>query len=162
MVRVKLGPGDKVRFFSNAGCPHLVVDTLGYTVSGTPVQGGFYGLDPARLANTRLSGGCIPNGTSRDFTVEGLGGVPVGADSVWLNITAVTPRGSGYLTVYPAGENRPKASTLNFLTGRVVPNATSVRVGAGGRISVYASGACADVLVDVVGYTLPFLYPIFF
>ena len=161
-VRVAVGPGDKVSFFASAGCPHVVVDTVGYTVGGTPlVQGGFYGLTPARVVDTRSVGGCIPSGTSRDITVAGVAGVPGGPESVWLNVTAVAPNGNGYLTVWPAGEARPNASTLNYGTGQVVPNLTPVGVPSNGKISVYSFGGCANVVVDVVGYTSPVLYIVF-
>jgi hypothetical protein len=162
LVRVTLGPGEKVSFFANSGCPNIVVDTLGWTASGTPVQGGFNGLAPARVVDTRSAGGCIPSGTSRDITVGGLAGVPTGVESVWLNVTAVTPNGNGYLTVWPTGDSRPTASTLNFLAGQVVPNLTPVRLGTGGKISVYSFGGCSNLVVDVVGYTNPVLYAVFF
>ena len=159
-VRVRLGPGDKVSFVSNSGCPHVVVDTLGYTVSGTPVRGAFNPVTPARVVDTRASGGCIPNGASRDITVAGVAGLPASPESAWLNVTAVPTSGGGYLTVWPAGATRPTASTLNFGAGQVVPNLTPVAVGAGGKISVYSFGGCTHVVVDAVGYTNPVLFAV--
>jgi len=162
LVRVKVGTGGKVSFFANSGCPNVVVDLLGYTVGGsTVVSGGFNGIAPARVVDTRSNGGCISSGTSRDITVAGVAGVPSNAESVWLNVTAVAPNGNGYLTVWPTGSPRPTASTLNFLAGQVVPNLTPVQVGTGGKISVYSFGGCSNIVVDAVGYTISPLYFVF-
>lgn len=70
-----------------------------------------------------------------------------------LNVTITRPSAAGYLTVFPAGSTPPTASSLNFTAAQTIANAVTVRVGAGGQISLIVNAGCADVLVDAVGYT---------
>ncbi len=127
-----------------------------------PKTTGYTPLVPARLADTRsgaptvdaqLAGtGAQAGGTSLDVSVLGRGGVPAtDVSAVVVNITAVSPDGTGYLTAYPAGIERPLASNLNFAAGDVVANQAIVRVGATGAISVFTS-TTTNLLIDVVGY----------
>ena len=53
--------------------------------------------------------------------------------------------------MFPCGQARPGASTLNYPTGASVANGTIVGLGAGGKICVYTPTR-THVLVDVVGY----------
>jgi alpha-tubulin suppressor-like RCC1 family protein len=125
--------------------------------------GGYVALSPARLLDTRVSGqtvdgkfaktGAIKGGSFKSVTVTGRGGVPSsGVGAVVLNVTAVTPTSGGFVTVFPAGETRPNASNLNVLKGDVSPNLVTVKVGAGGAVSIYVSKGASDVLADVAGY----------
>ena len=153
-VTVKVGTAGQVAIYAFGGCPDVVVDVVGYYEGGTPVlEGGFVGLTPKRLIDTRESdqGPCV-DGT-RDLNVTGgLTTVPDGANAVALNITVVSPSAPGYLTAFPAGATRPTASTLNYVAGQVVPNGTVVKVGNPGAISLYTNAGCPHVVVDVVGY----------
>ncbi len=153
-VTVKVGDAGAITLFSNGGCPNVIVDVVGYYEGGAPVlEGGFIGLTPKRLVDTRnfYEGPCV--GALRNLTVTGgTTTVPEGAKAVALNITVVTPSVPGYLTAFPTGATRPTASTLNYVAGQVVPNGTVVKVGDGGAISLFASGGCPHVIVDVVGY----------
>ena len=54
--------------------------------------------------------------------------------------------------MWPAGQERPTASTLNAEAGRTVPNMVVVPVGADGRISIYQFAGRAEVIVDVLGW----------
>jgi hypothetical protein len=67
----------------------------------------------------------------------------------------VVPHGFlGYLTVWPAGESQPLASTLNSYDGRVKANAAIVPAGSGEAISVFAYNT-TDVILDIDGYFAP-------
>jgi len=120
----------------------------------------FYPLTPCRVADTRGFAGfsgtqgppSLSAGTSRNFHVSGLCGVPSTAAAYSLNVTVVPQTDTlGYLTAWPAGLAKPWASTLNSPTGTVVANASLVPAGTNGDISIYASDA-TDVLFDVNGY----------
>ena len=82
----------------------------------------------------------------------GATGVPADAEAVVVNVTVTGPTGSGYLTAYPTGTSRPQASNLNFLPGQTVANLATVKVGAGGAVTLFNSFGSTDVVVDVVGY----------
>ncbi|MCU1396362.1 MAG: hypothetical protein JWM34_4790 [Ilumatobacteraceae bacterium] len=123
----------------------------------------FHGLSPARLMDTRsgmptidgqfAAGGKVAANGSASVTVVGRGGVPsTGVGAVALNVTVTNPTGSGYLTVFPAGQQQPTASNLNFTPGLTIPNMVLVPVGAGGQVTVFNSAGTSDVIVDVLGW----------
>lgn len=124
----------------------------------TPASGSrFTAVVPARILDTRSGVGApaaiVGSGATIDLQVTGRGGVPAtGVSAVVLNTTVVDPTSAGYLTAWPSGEARPLASSLNFVTGQTVPNLVVIKVGAGGRISLYNSGAAAHYVADVTGW----------
>lgn len=129
-----------IRWFATAG-------------GSTTVTSGFYfrTITPCRIADTRQST-AIAGGTSRDVPVTGAPcGIPPGAKAVALNVTVVPPATLGFLTLWPAGQPRPLASTLNAPRGGIVANAAIVPVGASGAVSVYVSDT-TDVVIDASGY----------
>ena len=120
--------------------------------------GDFTGVTPARILDTR-SGvgqpgpGPVGPGSSINVPVAGQGGVPAtGVQAVVLNVTAVSPTGLSFLTVWPTGLARPEVSNLNVVPGQTVPNAVTVGLGAGGQVSVFNATGATHVLFDVVGY----------
>jgi hypothetical protein len=119
--------------------------------------GQFTGVNPARVLDTRIGIGgrlgALDAGQSVDVKVTGGAGLPEsGVSAVVLNVTVVAPSAASYATVWPTGEPRPDASNLNFAAGQTVANAVIVKVGIGGRISLYNWGGSADLLVDVSGW----------
>jgi len=52
--------------------------------------------------------------------------------------------------VYPCGSPRPVASNVN-LTGIDTPNMVAAKVGDGGRVCIFTSGA-THILADISGY----------
>src|SRR5271165_1737062 len=136
----------------------LVLDIDGYFA---PVDGStlaFYPLPPCRVADTRnpkgdLGGPYLSGGVGRDFPVLESSCIPQNTNpaAYSFNITAVPHAPLGYLTVWPAGQNRPWVSTLNAPTGTVVANAAIVPAGNGGDIDVFATND-TDLVIDVNGY----------
>ncbi len=129
----------------------IASDTWSFT-TGRPAQGlHFVPVTPCRLADTRYTS-TIAGSTSRDFAVPQLGcGIPSTALAYSLNVTAVPKGALSYLTLWPAGQNRPGVSTLNSWSGIVVANAAIVAAGTGGAVSVYVTNE-ADVVLDINGY----------
>jgi hypothetical protein len=117
----------------------------------------FVPITPCRVADTRdpagpFGGPAMAGGTSRDFTIPASAcGVPASAQAYSLNVTVVPLGMLGYLTIWPTGPERPAASVLNSLDGRVKANAAIVPAGTGGAVSVYASHS-THVVLDVNGY----------
>lgn len=125
-----------------------------------PGPGGFVPVQPFRLVDTRQSdatsikypGPALAAGSVRTFQVVDPSSRPGwGIGAVALNVTAVDPSGSGFVTVWPAGQIQPSTSVVNFRAGQIAPNAVTVRVGVDGSISVY-SNATTHLVVDVLGY----------
>ena len=148
-VIVGVGSGGKVSLYNSAGSTHLVVDVAGW------FDLGFDAVTPTRLMDTRtgLGGVVLGPGATRTLRVTGSGGIPTeGVGGVSLNVTVTEPTAAGYLTVWPAGRNRPLASNLNFVAGQTIPNAVSTGVNADGDIEIYNSAGNTHVIVDVTGW----------
>jgi len=79
-------------------------------------------------------------------------GLPAGTTAVALNVTVTNPTAPSYLTVYPAGQGRPIASNLNFVTGQTIANLVIARVGTANRVTFYNAAGTVDVIADLAGY----------
>lgn len=132
---------------------------VGLTVNGVDTPEGTYtALTPRRVLDTRKATGVtttspIGDGKYKDVQVTGKAGVPSsGVAAVVLNVTAISPTSRGYLTVYPAGQSRPTASSVNFGKGWVGANLVTVPIAAGGKVRFYNADGSTHVAADVVGY----------
>ena len=160
LVLARVGAGGKVRIYNQGNSLHMVADVAGWFDSGSVNTSGgttFVGTSPTRILDTRNDGtGAFAPGNDRSLTIAGRAGVPANAESVVLNVTAVSPAGRGYVTVYPDGTgSRPEASNLNLVAGQDRPNLVVVKLGAGGRVRLAALETSAHLLVDVFGYYAP-------
>ena len=132
---------------------HTVIRSFTF---GIPAPTAYTAVTPVRLMDTRNAGGALGPASIRNLTV--IGGAPlapVGATAVMLNVTVTQPTAASFLTVYPAGNARPLASNLNWVTGKTVPNLVSVQVGSGGQVTFYNSAGSTHVVVDLEGYFSP-------
>ena len=110
---------------------------------------------PAAQCNGAADAGeTIAAGGTLTVAVAGSFNVPADALAVVVNVTAVHPAATGYLTVFPAGTARPGTSSLNYPAGGVVPNLVQIGLGATGQLSVF-SNSRTDVVVDLEGYVAP-------
>ncbi len=119
--------------------------------------GSFNVVQTSRLLDTRTGLGApkIAVAAHATVTFTATTGISEPVSAVALNITAVSPKVAGYLTVFAAGAARPLASNLNFQPAQNVPNLVITPVGSAGRVSVYnGSGGPVDVLADIHGYFL--------
>ena len=70
--------------------------------------------------------------------MAGRGGVPTsGVAAVVVNVTAVQPSLTTFVTVFPTGTERPVASNLNPIAGQTRANAVIATLGEDGSISIY-------------------------
>ncbi len=135
----------------------VILDINGYFDTPSASTAAFYAASPCRVADTRspdgpFGGPSLAAGGSRDFAVSSSGcGIPSGASGYSLNVTAVPDDFLAFLTVWPAGQQRPMASTLNSWTGKVVANAAIVPSGNNDSVSVYGYNP-TDVIMDINGY----------
>ncbi len=114
--------------------------------------GAFHPVSPVRLLDTRTAGIPVGPGETVEIEVGGGNGVPVTAAGAALNLTVTQPTTSGHLTIYPTGEARPLASTLNFRAGETRANAATVKLGAAGKVTIYNSSGDSHVVVDLDGW----------
>ena len=114
-------------------------------------------LPPARILDTRDGtggmAGPVGAGSTVEVAVTGRGGVPAsGVSAVALNVTVTQPTATGYLTLFPAGEALPLAANPNFTPDKTVPNLVVVKVGAGGKVSMFNRAGATQVIYDVAGW----------
>jgi hypothetical protein len=147
-VLVGLGPDRSVTIHHEAGSTHVVVDVMGYFTAG------FTGIEPRRVMDTRggRGGPTLEPGGVATLQVAGVHEIPATATAVALNVTGTGATAPTFVTVHPAGENRPPTSSLNVGPGDTLANHVVAKVGAGGAVSVYNDVGTVDVVVDVMGY----------
>ncbi|MBL8217152.1 MAG: hypothetical protein JNK87_40905 [Bryobacterales bacterium] len=92
-------------------------------------------------------------GETRTLVVsQSVCGVPASAKAWALNVTVI-PRNGGeveYVTLWPAGEQRPPTRTVSSPDGQIVANTAFVKA-LGGAFSLYASDD-TDLIIDITGY----------
>jgi hypothetical protein len=140
----------------------LVLDINGYFVPASdPAAGAFYPITPCRIADTRnsvgpLGGPSLAGGLSRTFPIPAATAcnIPAGVQAYSLNLAWVPKGALGYLTVWPTGQSKPLAASLNASTNTVTANAAIVPAGNNGSVDVFASGA-TDMVIDMNGYFAP-------
>lgn len=127
-------------------------------------------LAPCRIVDTRVAGGPIAAGQSRAFNASAAAGGGYAAQggsagdcgsltsnlagAVVLNVTTVGPSIAGYATVYPYGDPRPAAASVNYGAGGIVNNTVVTRIPSPPQnkdFNVY-SLATSDYVIDIVGY----------
>jgi hypothetical protein len=158
-VQLASGPSPAAGTFQllNRGpAVNAIIDVVGYFDASAPGQ--FHVLpSPVRIADTRTGNGgrygaLAGSGPNATLTLDaaGVGEVPLAASAVWVGVIAV-PTSIGYLTVYPAGQNKPLASTVDFTSGRAIANAAVT--GLGSRdFSITESGGGTHAVADLFGY----------
>ena len=127
------------------------------TAATPPQKVHFVPLAPCRIADTRnrvgpFGGPAIAAQSSRDFDLaQSVCGIPGNAVAYALNVTVVPSTQLRWLTVWPAGETKPTASTLNSYDGRIKAEAAIMAAGANGAVSVFATDD-THVILDINGY----------
>lgn len=157
------------RALTMKGAAAVGAKTLGST-TGDLV---FTAVTPCRIVDTRVAGGAIAANSSRNFVGVAVsagtgfafqGGsstdcnvAAIGASAIAVNVTAVTPAGAGFATVYRSGDTRPLAASVNYTAGAIVNN--SVVVGIPNPLGItdftIYTFAQSDYVVDIVGYFSP-------
>jgi hypothetical protein len=157
-VTAKVGSNGQLRVFNAGGNVDVIIDVVGWY--GTAAGDGYNPVGPSRILDSRSSSQVGPYstpwgpGTQRDVTVAGVGGVPVDADAVVLNVTATGTTASSFLSIWPTGQAQPNplVSSLNWTAGITIPNAVTAKVGSSGQIRILNPGGNVHVIIDVVGY----------
>jgi Fibronectin type III domain len=140
----------------------LVVDVTGYVPDGSVLGA----LAPGRVYETRSAPNVTIDGQQTalgrttagevvEVEVAGRAGVPTGADSAIINITAIRPTTGGFITSFPCGTTQPLTASLNYAAGQVIANGAIIKLGTTGtntgKVCIYTSSAM-DLVVDVTGY----------
>lgn len=135
-----------------AGAPDT---NIGMPVAGPVADAGFIGLRPERVLDTRvaaLGGGNGKMRASSTIRIELGDRLPEGTSEAVLNVTAVDPCSTGYLTVFACGV-RPNTSNVNYEAGRTTA-ALAMSLLTDDAVCIYAS-AKVDLVVDLIGVFAP-------
>ncbi|HET9521212.1 MAG TPA: hypothetical protein VFO73_09225 [Candidatus Limnocylindrales bacterium] len=155
------GAGDlSITYTAAAGATtHVLLDITGYYVEDTSGLL-FYPLNPGRVLDSRsgakLTGltGAFSANLARTLDVDGHWGVPVSAEAITGNLTAVNQTAAGFIAVTPVATNNPTTSSINFPLGDIRANGITVPLDSGSTGIVYkaVAGRTTHVLLDVTGY----------
>jgi hypothetical protein len=127
----------------------------------------FVGIPPHRVLDTRGTDGgpigvpaaaTLKANSTLDVQVAGVGGVPAGATSVAVNITIDDDATlKSFLSVWPTGEpiQSNSASINNAEPGIITQNTALLKLGTGGKITIYNLRGAINVIIDVTGYFVP-------
>jgi LPXTG-site transpeptidase (sortase) family protein len=130
---------------------HFIVDVAGWFTGATDAAGTagmFLPSDPRRVLDTRWTRVLAPFGGS---TFETLAGNATSASAAVINLTGTESWNAGFLTLYPAGQNRPLASNLNFIqAGQTIANHAIVSLATRGFALYTQNGA--HMIADVAGW----------
>lgn len=96
---------------------------------------------PKRVYDSRKAKGAHSAGETRKVPAAA-------AKAAFVNVVAVDPADSGYITLWGDGA-KPDASHINFTKGVTIANGVWVPVAADGTIQVYTHKAC-HIVVDVL------------
>lgn len=102
----------------------------------------FSPITPTRLLDTRPAGDTVDGESEKgglvaanavvELRVRNRAGVPITAPAVVLNVAAVSPAGTGFVTVWPCNEAKPLASNLNVTAGVNRANVVVAKVATSG------------------------------
>ena len=116
------GPDTSVCIYNAAGTANVILDANGWygsaSATSTPAGYQYEALTPTRICDTRTGSancakGLIGAASSRLVGVDGVGDIPVAGGStvivgVIVNLTAIVPSKTTYLTLYPSDPGRPR------------------------------------------------------
>ncbi|EWM14432.1 hypothetical protein [Kutzneria sp. 744] len=136
LLDLRVGPGSL----------NVVVDVEGYY---SPGGSGYTAVAGHRVLDTRTTGPVGPQGT---ITVDLSAQVPAGATAAVFNLTGTDVSRDTFVTAYPAGQQKPDASTLNLAAGKNTPNLVTVKLGADRKVSLTNAFGSVDLIADLAGY----------
>ncbi len=113
----------------------------------------FTSVPAIRVLDTR-TGTKPAAGATIELQVAGVGGVPANATAIVMNTTGTEASADGFVTVYPTGEAQPTVSNNNLTAGQTRANLVTVKIGAGGKVSLFTQSG-THLIADIFGYYAP-------
>jgi len=142
----------------SSAATHVLVDVVGYFDPPTSDGSQLEAIDPTRVLDTRHDpAGALAPGEIADVALDFGPETNPDVTGVVVNLTAVTPKSSGYLTAWTGDAAPPNVSSLNFTPGSTVPVLAFVptsHLDDGSVVFSLKNGStgATHVLADVVGY----------
>ena len=164
-VTVSVPVGGDIVLRNALGSTHVIVDIAGYylpTSAADPNATPYAPVVPTRILDTRTNLGSLLGafgpGETRDLQVTGASvsgtglSVPSTASAVVFNLTAVGGAVGTYVSAFPTGGSVPLVSNLNLGAGDIRANLVTVKVGTGGKVTLFNAVGTVHLIVDVAGY----------
>lgn len=143
-------------FRAGPGATGSIAETPIVVIPSRSRPAGYVPMTPQRVFDTRDgSGGRLgPLGTGESWTFSFAGqfDVPTDAVAAAINLTSVEATAPTFITVWPAGENKPFTANLNPVPGLAVPNLVVARLGSAASISLFNLAGTVHLVADLVGY----------
>ncbi len=135
------------------------------TATFTAASSSYFPVTPCRVFDTRTgTGTCsgaatvaaapLTGGEVLPVQLAGVGGIPLDATAVILNVTAVGATAGTYVSVYPDGGSRPVVSTVNLHNAAPVANLVVVPL-RNGKADFFNATGRLNLLADLAGYYAP-------
>lgn len=136
---------------------HVVIDVYGWLGADDQTTASkMAAVTASKIFDTRTKIGGHKSEFRKNETVDvrvaGVGEVPINAKAVIVNISAIKPDRSGYVTVYPTGKPRPNIASLSVTNKQNTTNYSIVPIGANGKISVANLSGNMHLLMSIQGY----------
>ncbi len=150
------GPGEVQEAQAAATATVGCGDTLQTVAPVTPPMESYESITPVRIVDTRSGTGGHTGAVEAECTLRLRltdSVVPAGAGAAALSVTAISPEG-GFLTVFPCGDGRPRASSINTRSGVPTPNLV-VAVPDTQRDVCIFSRRTSHIVIDLQGWWGP-------
>ncbi|MFK0044530.1 PKD domain-containing protein [Streptomyces sp. NPDC090741] len=164
-VIVPVGPDGKISIRNGGWNPaDIIVDVVGYYSPQS--KGSYLPFTPVRMLDTRDPQDPVYGPLAgRDYIYTAMSDPGDGVTGFVLNTTVTNTRDSGFLAVSPDPNTQdaydndaasqptpPTSSTLNWTTGKTVPNLVQASTGGTGLVDFWnQSDGDTDLIVDVFG-----------
>jgi hypothetical protein len=141
-----------------AVCRGIRVDYMPPNGGVGAAGGGLTPIPPARVYDSRQSGGKLANGEERPVSVatalSGAPVVPLGATAAFITLTVTDTEGpGGYVAAFQPGTPWSGTSSVNwFGAGQNLATAAMVALGSDRDLILRGGTANTHVIVDVTGY----------
>ena len=128
----------------------VLIDVTGFFSTSSRVS--YQPMNPLRVVDTRIGSALDSRPSARQKLVPGtVTPFRVLFSSIMvMNITVTEVESDGWLAVFPCDRPVPATSTLNFLAGDTVANATILRTSSSAEMCVYSTSA-AHLVADIQG-----------
>ena len=138
---------------ATSGSVQVIVDISGFYDDST-IPGGsrFVPITPKRIVDTRSKLGASAIGSGKTTAITPPASLlDENTTALSMNITAVRPTASTYLTLWPAGVEQPTVSNINPHVGQTVANGATTLLGLGRKFDVFNHLGTTNLIVDVGG-----------
>lgn len=149
LVIVGLPASGTVSLQARLAAVDATVELVGYV----PDASSYNAVEPVRVFDNGGSGAALSANSTTTVRLGGVGGLPIGAAAVVVQVGVVSASTDTAVTVWPTGAPRPTSPDLTAAAAdRGVSTTTIVPVGADGAVQLHNAAGTTRATLDVVGW----------